>query len=260
MTRSCAVLLILIRFADRAVADDRRPFLLGVEPDANVATVRRTQWWMFTAEWCPPCQSARGDFETWLKRSGWSVDASPSAHVRLIDIDRERKLAQQLGIRDYPTFLLMHDGRELQRLETYPGRDELVRRFQEAALPSEPAVGAISVGTITGQKENITQLVNSIRPLLGNEGTLTVRLDRPGTPSSLLPIGERFSIRAGNPLVMTYSMKNDVLTCRFAPPHPRGRFTFGLPVEQPVAAVSLSVSEVVFELPQAPDVRLNVGP
>ena len=42
-----------------------------------------------------------------------------------------------------------------------------------------------------------------------------------------------------------------MLTCRFVEPYPRGRFTFGVPVEQPVSAVSLSISEVVIELPRA---------
>lgn len=259
-------------------ADDRRPFALaenrpeiaaitepvGGEPEAFRLRTdpprRRTQWLMFTAEWCVPCRTARSDFEPWLKRSGWIVSESQAAHIRLVDGERQPDLVQQQGIRAFPTFLLMQDGRELRRHEGYPGRTELVRQFQDAVKTEPPAVGTIALGTLKQQRDNIAGLIAVFRPLLGTAGTLTVRLDRPGTSTAVLPLGDRLSIHADSPLVMNYTLKDEVLTCRFAEPYPRGRFTFGLPVEQSVASVSLSVSEVVLELPHAPDVRLKVEP
>ncbi len=259
--------LMLICLAGGVSAEDRRPFTLGIDPPVvktptSPATnhSQRTQWWMFTAAWCGPCQTARRDFEGWLKQSGWEVDESPEAHVRIIDADREPQCAQAHAIRTFPTFLLMRDGQEQQRFETYPGRWELVRLFQETANATEPAAGAISVGTITGQCENVARVIDAVSPLLSEGGTLTLTWDRAGTTPALLPVGERFSICIEKTLAMTYSLKDDVLTCRFSQPYPRGRFSWGLPVEQSVSAISLSVSEVVFELPRAPDVRLRVEP
>jgi len=118
----------------------------------------------------------------------------------------------------------------------------------------------VSVGTLKGQRDTIGQLIAAVRPLLGKEGTLTMRIDRPDKTPVVLPLGERFSLRATSPVVMKLTVSNDVLTCRFAEPYPRGRWTFGVTAEPSVAAVTLSVTEVVFELPNAPDVRLNVEP
>lgn len=274
----CLLILSVSFLADSLSADDRRPFALAgdrpeitavtepIEGEPEASTLRtdpsgrRTQWLMFTAEWCVPCRTARNDFEPWLKRSGWVVSESQAAHIRLVDGERQANLVQQQGIRLFPTFVLMQDGRELRRHEGYPGRTELVRQFQDAVRTEPPAVGTISVGTLKGQRDNIAGLISVFRPLLGTAGTLTVRLDRPGTPTAVLSLGDRLSIHADSPLVMNYTLKADVLTCRFAEPYPRGRFTFGLPVEQSVSSVSLSVSEVVLELPHAPDVRLKVEP
>ncbi|MFO0918202.1 MAG: thioredoxin family protein [Planctomycetaceae bacterium] len=257
---------VLIVLSGPVGADDHGPFALGLEPaDRKIEgsprnlSARRTQWWMFTADWCAPCQAARHDFEGWLKRSGWRVDESPQAEVRIIDIDREPQIAQEFAIRTYPTFLLMQNGKELRRLDSYPGREQLVQLFQDA-VHAAPAAGAISVGTITGQRDNIARLIASARPLLGEGGTVTLAWDRAGSAPAVLPLGEHFSIRVEKSLTMTYTMDGDVLTCRFSSPYPRGRFRFGLPVEQTVSAVSLSMSEVLFELPRAPDVRLRVEP
>lgn len=259
-------------------ADELRPFTLSEEPLASgnnpksseadspdrkeetSSTSRRVQWWMFTAAWCAPCQAARQDFEPWLQRSGWIIKDSPQAHIRLIDADRQADVVQQLGIRSFPTFVLMQNGRERFRHEGYPGRAALVEQFDHAYRTSEPAVGAISVGTLPGQQENVVQLLAVMKPLLGSEGKLTLRLDRPGTPVAILPVGDRLSVRSDNPLVMTYTLKNDVLMCRFSQPYPRARFTWGLPVEQSISAVSVSVSEMVIELPHAPDIRLTIEP
>lgn len=252
-----------------AISDDPTPKTEPAKPDQNNESEKEddeetvplnTQWLMFTAPWCVYCRNARSDFEPWMRRSGWVIDETPAAHVRMIDGDRRPDLVRQMRVMSYPTFILLQDNRELTRFEGYPGRKELVRRFRHAVETAPPVTGTISAGTLKGQRENIVRLISTMRPLLGNNGTLTVKLDRLGTPALNLPLGDRLANVSDNPLVMSYTLKNDVLTCRFAEPYPRGRFTFGLSAEQAITAISFSAAEVVIELPRAPDVRLNVEP
>jgi hypothetical protein len=255
-----------------AAAADGEPFTFAEDPPAKSespdaaqpksrsSAPPRTQWLMFTAEWCPACRIARAYFEVGLKRGGWMVDSAPAAHVRLIDADREPELVRTWNVRAFPTFVLMQGDRELRRTEGYPGRGELVDRFRNAEQAALRNVRAVSVGTLKGERQNIANVIAAFRPILGDGGTLTVTLDRRGESEIAWPIDDRITVLAGNPLTMTYSLQGDVLTCRFAEPHPRGRFQFGVPVEQAVSSVTLSVDEVVIALPRAPDLRLRVEP
>lgn len=267
-------LLLLLSLGAPPSASSPRPFSLAEEsaelrpqsetspPDAAVrpASRRRTQWLMFTARWCAACQAARSDFEAWLQRSGWRVDAAPDAHVRIIDADERPDLVQSLDVRVYPTFILMRGETELSRMEGYPGKWELVRRYQDAVRDAGPIVSAVTMGTLKGARQNIADVISLFRPLLGEGGTMTLRIERSGDSNVFVPLGDRLSLRASDPLEMTYTLENDVLTCRFGEPYPRGRITLGVPVEQAISAVTLSVSEVVIELPRAPDIRLTVEP
>ena len=75
-----------------------------------------------------------------------------------------------MNVHVFPTFLLLRGDRELRRTEGYPGRGELVRRFQEADQAALKAVAAVSVGTLKGQQQNIANLIAGFRPLLGEAG------------------------------------------------------------------------------------------
>lgn len=243
----------------------------GLDDDATEATteakcpasepaIRRTQWLMFTATWCQPCASAKQDFEPWLRNSGWIVDDTETAHIRLIDGDKHPALATRHEITQYPTFLLVRDGEVLFRQSGYPGRQALVTRYQQTTASAPAVVGAVSVGTLKGQRDNIAQLLAAFRPMLSGGGTVTLRLDRTASQTANLPLGDRLSIRIDDPLVMNFTMRNDQLTCRFDEPLPRARLSIGIPLEQSVSAVTMSVSEIVLELPRAPDLRLRVEP
>lgn len=230
------------------------------QPAAAESATRRTQWLMFTAAWCRPCAAAKDDFVAWLRCGGWIVDDGESAHVRLIDGDVHPKLVERHQITQYPTFLLLQDGNVLFRHAGYPGREALVSRYQQAVTSSSTAVGAVSVGTLKGQRENIAQLIHALRPALSGGGTLTVRLDRTESKTAALPLGESLAVRFEDPLVMNFTLRNERLICRFEEPLPRARLSWGVPWEQSVTAVTISVAEIVLELPRAPDVRLRVEP
>lgn len=60
------------------------------------------------ADWCGPCKMTEPIVE--------DVAAEADAAVAKIDIDRHRQIAQQLGVRSVPTFVLYRNGEPAERL------------------------------------------------------------------------------------------------------------------------------------------------
>jgi thioredoxin-like negative regulator of GroEL len=61
----------------------------------------------FTAEWCNPCKKTRPVVED-MKREGFQF--------QIIDVDYEQLLAKQFQVKSIPTFILLEDGKELDRV------------------------------------------------------------------------------------------------------------------------------------------------
>lgn len=100
---------------------------------ATAPQERPTQWLMFTFQGCVICEGAKADFRQWLERSKWEVSPSPMAHVRLVDAELEADLASQFAVKEFPTFVLLVDGKEVKRYLGYPGRDRLVNEYMTAS-------------------------------------------------------------------------------------------------------------------------------
>jgi thioredoxin len=85
----------------------------------------------FTATWCGPCQKMSPIVHQ-LEQQGYII--------RKVDVDRQRKLAQSYGIRSIPTFVLVIDGREVDRI-TGMASEEQLRRLAERTIerPAPPA-------------------------------------------------------------------------------------------------------------------------
>ncbi len=62
----------------------------------------------FHAEWCGPCQM--------LAPVVTAVAADSPATVAKVDIDRNRQIAMEYGVRSVPTLLLFADGEQVERL------------------------------------------------------------------------------------------------------------------------------------------------
>jgi thioredoxin-like negative regulator of GroEL len=60
----------------------------------------------FNATWCGPCRQMK-PIVTDLRRKGY--------HLRDVDVDRHRELAQKYGVSAVPTFVFLENGSEVNR-------------------------------------------------------------------------------------------------------------------------------------------------
>ena len=70
----------------------------------------------FTAEWCGPCKKTRPIVEE-MKKEGFEF--------QIIDADYEQLLVKQFQFKSIPTFILLEDGKELNRITGAKTREEL---------------------------------------------------------------------------------------------------------------------------------------
>lgn len=70
----------------------------------------------FTADWCNPCKKVKPIVEE-MKREG--------SNFQMIDVDYEQELVKQFEIKSVPTFILLEDGKEINRIIGAKTREEL---------------------------------------------------------------------------------------------------------------------------------------
>ena len=70
----------------------------------------------FTADWCGPCKKVRPVVED-MKKDGFEF--------QMIDVDYEQLLVKRFEIKSVPTFILMEDGKEINRMSGAKNRQEL---------------------------------------------------------------------------------------------------------------------------------------
>ena len=70
----------------------------------------------FTADWCQPCKKVKPIVED-MKKEGFQF--------QIIDADYEQLLAKRFEIKSIPTFILLEDGKELNRITGAKTRGEL---------------------------------------------------------------------------------------------------------------------------------------
>jgi thioredoxin-like negative regulator of GroEL len=73
----------------------------------------------FTADWCNPCKKVKPVVEE-LNRENLGT------MFYIIDADIETELAKKFEIRSVPTFILMQDGVEINRITGAKTREELL--------------------------------------------------------------------------------------------------------------------------------------
>jgi thiol-disulfide isomerase/thioredoxin len=107
----------------------------------------------FTAPWCGPCQSMTPVIRR-LESEGFPV--------RKINIDEHPQLAAQYGVTSVPCFVMLADGREVDREIGAVGHDRLVRMFT-AARGAVPAASP----EVRGQSPDRVSLAGRLRQAVG---------------------------------------------------------------------------------------------
>ena len=73
----------------------------------------------FTADWCNPCKKVKPIVEE-LNRE------QTEANFQIIDVDIEMEMAKSFQVKSVPTFILMKDGIEINRITGAQPRDSLI--------------------------------------------------------------------------------------------------------------------------------------
>ncbi|MCA9299040.1 MAG: thioredoxin [Phycisphaerales bacterium] len=103
-------------------------------PELNATTFRETIQSSepvlvdFHAEWCPPC-----------KALGPTIDALAADHagrVGKLNVDDEREIAREYGIKNIPTILVFKDGEPIERFVGLTAREDLERALNSERLAS----------------------------------------------------------------------------------------------------------------------------
>ena len=76
----------------------------------------------FTADWCPPCKKVKPIVED-MKKEGFEF--------QMINADYEQLLVKRFEIKSIPTFILMENGKEINRISGAQTRESLVKFINE---------------------------------------------------------------------------------------------------------------------------------
>jgi len=73
----------------------------------------------FTADWCNPCKKVKPIVEELNREHG-------NVKFQIIDVDIEMELVKRFEIRSVPTFILIEDGVEVNRITGAQTRESLI--------------------------------------------------------------------------------------------------------------------------------------
>jgi len=72
----------------------------------------------FTADWCNPCKKVKPIVE--------EINRDSTIKFQMIDVDSEIELAKRFEIMSVPTFILMDDGKEINRIIGAQNKENLL--------------------------------------------------------------------------------------------------------------------------------------
>jgi thioredoxin len=84
----------------------------------------------FMTHWCVPCKKMAPDLEK------FAHDHKSGMKVGKLNTDRNMELAQRFGAKNFPTLIMLKDGREIGRLEGYCNYSDL-QKWTEGVIQGE---------------------------------------------------------------------------------------------------------------------------
>jgi thioredoxin 1 len=81
------------------------------------------QVYYFTADWCGPCKKVRPIVDE-LSRDQAEVK------FQIIDVDSEGELARRFEVKSIPTFILIEDGKQINRITGAQTKNDLEKFIQ----------------------------------------------------------------------------------------------------------------------------------
>jgi hypothetical protein len=207
------------------------------------------QWLVFTSETCIPCKQARNDYETWMQRGGWRVGNLPGDNVFHIYAQADPAKHAEFHVESYPMFVLLENGREVERHTRYPGRQYLVDAYNARAnllkqrQPEQPT--GLAIGTIKA-KEQVTSLFSQLKPFLDGGAATFTYAPRPGVVREYLEFrAGSAGIRIPAKTVATLKFEGDMLRVDFSP----GPTLLAAGIVREVQSVELTVNRLSIQLP-----------
>jgi thiol-disulfide isomerase/thioredoxin len=112
----------------------------------------------FTADWCGACQSTKPAVQR-LVAAGYPV--------REVNVDREKDLVSRFRITSLPCFILVAEGREVERVAEATSHARLVQMFDRLGVTpaGQPSAGARPIEVVRGQSEPRSGGLGLPRPL-----------------------------------------------------------------------------------------------
>ena len=80
---------------------------------------RRKRILYLHASWCTFCQRVKRESYPKLKKAKWKIGPKASNHIQEIDTDKFPKLIDKYDLELLPTFILIVDGKEVNRRDGY---------------------------------------------------------------------------------------------------------------------------------------------
>jgi thiol-disulfide isomerase/thioredoxin len=129
----------------------------------------------FTATWCGPCQTM-SPIVSKLQREGYPI--------RKVDVDRERALAQQYGITGIPAFVLVVNGKVVQRSVGATSEGALRSMLAKIPVPPQPPP-TVLVSTPANAREGFQPAANA--PAAVPVTLAAAQVEPPAKPRFSLP-------------------------------------------------------------------------
>ncbi len=141
---------------------------------AAVSSTGDAELLCFSSKWCGPCRLMEPAIER-LQSAGYPV--------RKIDIDQRQDLANQFRVHSVPCFILLRQGKPVDRIDGATSFDQLAKIFTDAQ-PPRPLVRGQSPSRIGGLSSAVLGALSLDRGTGGQRPGMRPLIDSATTPQS----------------------------------------------------------------------------